>query len=67
MKQVSIRKNDTADIRVTRDIYKGRETVDIRVWFFAKTEGVFVPSSKGVTFDAGKCPELIQALQTISE
>lgn len=66
MKQVSIRKNDTADVRVTRDIYKGRETIDIRVWFMDKTKGEFVPSSKGVTIDAGKCEALIEALKALA-
>lgn len=67
MKQVSIRKNDTADVRVTRDSYKGRETIDIRVWFRDKAKGEFVPSSKGVTIDAGKWEALIEALKAVGD
>jgi hypothetical protein len=67
MKQVIIRKTDTADVRVTRDSYKGRQTIDIRVWYRPKSGEEFVPSGKGVTLDAGKLDELLGALQAVSE
>lgn len=65
MKQISIRKTSTAEVRVTRDTYKGRQTIDIRVWFLDASSGDYVPSSKGVTLDAGKGSELIEALKAL--
>jgi hypothetical protein len=61
-----IRKSDTAEIRVSRSSWHGRQTIDVRVWFIPKGGDEFVPSRKGVTIDAGKCDELINALKALS-
>lgn len=58
-----IRKSDTAEIRVTRSIWKMRQVVDVRLWYLPANGGELVPSRKGFTIDAGKIPELIEALQ----
>lgn len=62
-----IRKNDTAQVRISRGSYQGRDIVDIRVWFIPRGGGDFVASGKGVTLDARKCDELIEALKAVSE
>lgn len=66
MKQVSIRKNDSSEVRITRSTYKGRQVIDIRVWVMDKTNKEYAPSSKGVTIDAGKCGALIEALKEVA-
>ncbi|HCY61544.1 MAG TPA: hypothetical protein DHV59_01610 [Oxalobacteraceae bacterium] len=66
MKQVSIRKNDNSEVRITRSAYKGRQVIDIRVWVMDKVKKEYSPSSKGVTIDAGKCEALIEALKAIA-
>ncbi len=58
----AIRKTDTAEIRVSVHGYKGRSVVDVRVWYLPDGGGEFVPTRKGITFDASKLPELIEAL-----
>lgn len=58
-----IRKSETAEIRVQRQIWKMRQVVDIRLWYLPQGGSEFVPSRKGFTVDAAKLPELIEALQ----
>lgn len=58
----AIRKADGAEIRVAIDDYKGRCVADIRLWFEPSGGGPFVPSGKGVTFDADKLPELARVI-----
>ncbi len=60
---VAIRKSDTAEIRVTRSIWKMRQVVDVRLWYLPAGGTDYVPSRKGLTVDAAKIPELIEALQ----
>lgn len=57
-----VRKNDGAEIRVTRETYMGRQVVNIRLWCVPRGGGDLVPSRKGVTFDAAKWPELLAQL-----
>lgn len=58
-----IRKSDTAEIRVTRSVWKMRQVVDVRLWYLPDGGADYVPSRKGFTVDAAKIPELIEALQ----
>ena len=58
----AIRKTDTAEVRVSRKCWNGRNVIDIRVWWRPKGGSEFIPSSKGVTIDAGKLPELLDLL-----
>lgn len=62
---VVIRKTDTAEVRVSRKHWKGRSVIDIRIWWHPQGGTEFIPSSKGVTIDAGKLPDLIDALETM--
>ena len=58
----SIRKTDTAEVRVARNSWKGREVIDIRIWYRPDGSTEFVPSRKGLAIDAGKLPDLIALL-----
>jgi hypothetical protein len=60
-----IPKTDTAEVRVSRNYWKGRSVIDLRIWYLPKGGAEFVPSRKGLTIDAGKLPELIDALGTL--
>jgi hypothetical protein len=62
----AVRKTETAEIRVSRQLWKGRQVVDVRVWYLPKGGAEFVPSRKGLSIDAGKLPALINALQEVS-
>lgn len=59
-------KSDSAEIRVARSNWKGRNVIDIRIWFLPSGGADYVPSRKGVTVDAGKLDELIHALQELA-
>ena len=68
MKEViaTIRKTDTAQVRVSRSTWQGRQTIDVRIWYIPKGGGEYVPSRKGLTIDAAKCSELIDALKSVT-
>jgi hypothetical protein len=55
-------KTDRAEVRIYRKMHKGRRTVDVRIWFVPKGQSEFVPSQKGVSFDAAKANLLRDAL-----
>ena len=57
-----IPKTDRAEVRVTRQRHKGRDVVDIRVWWLPDGADEFVPSRKGVALDGSKVPAIIDAL-----
>lgn len=59
----AVKKSDTAEIRVSRQLWKGRTVIDVRLWYMPKGMADFVPSRKGFTVDVAKLPELIDALQ----
>jgi len=58
----SIKKNMTEEIRIAIRNYKGREFVDIRL-FFQNDQGEMIPTKKGVSFS----PELIPEFKAIAE
>jgi hypothetical protein len=58
-----IQKSRTAEIRVTRDHYEGREVVDIRVWFVEAGSGLWKPSGRGVQFDEKRLDSVIAGLE----
>lgn len=59
----AVRKTETAEVRVSRNSWKGRDVIDIRIWFLPRGGGEFVPSRKGLTIDARKLPSLVDALR----
>lgn len=66
IKHASIRKSDTAEVRVSRDMVGGRRVVDVRVWFLPKGGSEYIASRKGITIDASKIHDLIGALQEVA-
>jgi hypothetical protein len=62
----SIRKSDTAEVRVSRDMVGGRRVIDVRVWFLPKDGSEYIASRKGITIDAAKINDLISALQAVA-
>lgn len=63
----SIRKTDTAEVRISRSYWKGRPVVDLRIWFVPDGSADFVPSRKGLTIDVGKLPELVNLLSSVAD
>jgi len=63
---VAVHKADGAEIRIAASVYKGRRVVDVRVWYQPAGSVDYVPTRKGVTFDADKLSELIDALRRVS-
>jgi hypothetical protein len=57
-----IPKTDTAEVRVSRKMWKMRPCIDVRLYYLPGGQTEFVPTRKGVTFDASKLPELMAAL-----
>jgi len=57
-----MRKADGAEVRVATDLYKGRRVLDVRVWYLPAGGADYVPTRKGVTLDADRLPDLIEAL-----
>ncbi len=58
-----VTKTDRAEVRVYRRIYKGRATIDLRVWWLPDGQAEFVPSRKGFSVDASKLDALREALE----
>lgn len=56
-------KTERAEVRVYRKVHKGRHTIDVRIWFVPEGQSEFVPSRKGVSFDASKAGMLREALE----
>ncbi len=56
-----IEKSDNAVIRIAVDRFRTRLVVDIRIWFCPDGQDEYVPSRKGITFDADKLPEIVEA------
>lgn len=61
----TLRKSESAEVRVSRSSWKGRDVIDIRIWFKPDGADEFVPSRKGMTIDAGRAPELIAMLSEV--
>lgn len=61
----TLRKSESAEVRVSRSSWKGRDVIDIRIWFKPDGSEDFVPSRKGMTIDAGKAQELIDILSEV--
>ena len=58
-----IPKGRRAEMRVSVKRWEGRQVIDIRLWSLRDGQSEFVPSRKGIAFDAGKLDQLIEALQ----
>jgi hypothetical protein len=58
-------KTERAEVRVYRKLYRGRDTIDVRIWWVPAGQTEYVPSSKGVAFDATKADVLRNALELV--
>lgn len=58
-----IQKNATEVIRVSRESFKNRDYLDIRI-YFQNDEGEWKPTKKGVTLSPEKIDELIDILKS---
>jgi hypothetical protein len=58
-----IPKTQAAEVRVYVKTHKGRRVVDVRLWYVPAGSTDFVPTRKGVTFDASKIDRLRNALE----
>jgi Transcriptional Coactivator p15 (PC4) len=54
-------KNETTEIRVTRQRYKGRLVVDVREFYIPQGSSEWVPTRKGLTMASQKFEQLLQA------
>lgn len=58
----SMPKSMNAELRVTRSHYRGRDVVDLRVWFVPKQGGAMIPSGRGVQVESLKLGRLVALL-----
>jgi hypothetical protein len=61
-----IEKNNKEIIRVEVSEFKGRELINLRIWFYS-FDGEYRPTQKGVTIDVSKFEELKKAIHKIDE
>ncbi len=63
---ITIQKNIQEEIRVSRDEFKGRDVVNMRVWYLAQ-DGEKHPTRKGLAFSAALLPDIQQALAEMGQ
>lgn len=61
----SIPKSDSAEVRVMRGKWRGREVVDVRIWIDPEEGGGQIATGRGVQLELSKLPELIEILQLV--
>lgn len=62
----SFAKNALEEIRVSINIFRGKEYIDIRT-YYKGDDGEFHPSKKGVTMSPELLPDLVEAVQKLEE
>jgi hypothetical protein len=62
MKEID--KNSMERIRIQRTEYKGKDLVDLRVFYQDRITGEWKPSPKGITFKVELIDEIISALES---
>ena len=65
MKEID--KNSMERIRIQRTEYKGKDLVDLRVFYQDRITGEWKPSPKGITFKVELIDEIISALESERE
>ena len=60
-----IQRNPTEKLIIQKNEFKGKEYIDIRIFY--EDEGEYKPTKKGVTFDPDQIDEVIKALESIKE
>lgn len=59
---VELEKNNREVIRISKNLYKEKEYVDLRVYYKDKTSGEMLPSKKGVSVALDKFKTLLTGL-----
>ena len=62
----SFTKNALEEIRVSINIFRGKEYIDIRIYYKSE-DGEYRPSKKGVTLSPELLPELKEAVKKLEE
>lgn len=63
MTSIDIEKEGTTGIiRVARSEYKGKDLVDVRLFYLDKETGEYMPTRKGISITIDLIPKVIQAL-----
>jgi hypothetical protein len=63
----SIRKGRRSVVRLSLQVYRGRPVFDLRVFWRPPGSDNYLPTKRGVTMDAGRLPELVEALRLAAE
>ncbi len=61
-----IKKNSGEIIRIDISEFKGKELINIRVWYL-HASGEYMPTQKGVAIDIGKYEELKTSIEKIQD
>ena len=64
---IELEKNNREKIRISKNLYKEKEYVDLRVYYKDKTSGDLLPSKKGISIALDKFKALMTALCDFSE
>lgn len=67
MTELWIEKNKTESIKLSLNEFKGKELLDIRVFYHDKKDDIYKPSKKGISIPVDKSEEFIEKLNTILE
>ncbi len=62
----SFAKNALEEIRVSLNVFRGRQYIDIRT-YYKSDEGEYRPSKKGVTLSPELLPDLQEAVNKLAE
>ena len=62
----SFPKNALEEIRVSINVFKGRQYIDIRT-YYKGSDGEYHPSKKGVTLSPELLPDLQEAMKRLTE
>ncbi len=63
----AIEKTETERIQVEAKEYKGKDYVDVRIFFKSENGQDWLPTKKGITIGPGKLGRLIEALTAIKQ
>ena len=63
----TVRKNAREEIRFTRGDFKGRDIVNLRVWFQDRDTGEMRPGKDGLAFRAELVEEIIECLRAAKD
>lgn len=62
----TVEKNPGERIHISTSFFKGREYVDVRL-FYKDDAGIYRATKKGLTFSLALLPEVLEALEKVAE